>query len=447
MKKKDWTTTVARACACLAASAAGIACADSTPTYATHGDPMLGALIAEAMVRNPAMQEASALHHQALHAVRQATALPDPLLTFTRHAAPVQTRVGPQVGGVAVSQRLPWVGKRAERGRVAEWEAEARRHDAAAVALDTVRQIKRDYYELGYLDQAAAIADEEADLLRHHEALAQARYTQGIGLQQEVVKLQAEITRAMSKREGFRRQRVDVESRLNELRNAPAHEEVPSVRLGSRPNLRLDYPTLAAIGREHRPEIHAAAARVRGAESSLRLSRQAYRPDVVVGAAWGSVQNRRDIDGRAGPPMDNGDDVLSVSVGITIPIYRAALHAGDEAARARLDAAEHARRATLGRVEQAIRSASSRLVAIDKQIALFERTLLPQAEQALATTEDAYATGATGVAELLDTETAMLDVRLGLARLNADYFQTLADLERAAGRALPAEAETGRAEP
>ena len=434
---RTWTT-VAHACAWLALTTPAVAGHGSTtPAYTSHGDPALGALITETLARNPRIQQVGARHVAARHGVRQATALPDPMLTFTRHVAPVETRLGPQINGVALRQDLPWFGKRTERGQVAEWEASATKHDIDAVTAETVRQVKHAYFELGYLDRAVDIADEESQLLRHYETLARARYSQGVGFQQAVVKLQAEITRVLTRRHEFRRQRVEAESVLNALRDRPVDLALPKVGLEARPPFEIQHDRLASLGREHRAEVRAAKARIQGAESAVRLSRRAHWPDVVVGASWGEIEGRRDAAGRAQPPVDNGQDVFSVSLGVNIPIYQSALKAGTAAAAARVRAAERAHREALRRVDQEVRTATSDLVAIDDQIGLLERALLPQAEQALSTTEEAYTAGTVGVLELLDSEEVLLDVRLGLARLQADYMQALADLERAIGTALP----------
>lgn len=426
-----------RACAWLAVATPVVAGHSATPPYTSHGDPVLEALLTETLERNPKIQQVAARHVAAQHGVRQATALPDPMLTFTRHVAPVETRLGPQINGVALRQDLPWFGKRAERGQIAEWEASAARHDIDAVAAETVRQVKHGYFELGYLDRAVDIADEESQLLRHYETLARARYSQGVGFQQAVVKLQAEITRVLSRRQAFLRQRVETESALNALRDRPVNVALPQVGLGDRPAIDIDHEQLAGLARGHRAEVHAAAARIHGAESAVRLSRRAHWPDVVVGASWGEVEGRRDAVGLAQPPADNGRDVFSVSVGVNIPVYQSALRAGTAAATARVRAAERAHREALRGVDREIRTAASDLAVIDGQIDLLERALLPQAEQALSTTEEAYTSGTVGVLELLDSEEVLLDVRLGLARLHADYMQALADLERAIGTALP----------
>ena len=429
------------AVAWLLMSVTGIAQAADSPAtgYASTGDQTLAALIADALARNPGIQEAQFHHIAAEQQVRRATALPDPRLAFTHHAQPPETRVGPQINGITVNQTLPWFGKRVIRGNVAAGQAAALRAGIETQQVDVVADVKRGYYELAYLDRAIGIASEEAELLRHYETLARARYSQGIGLQQAVVKLQAEITRVMNRQHEFRRQRVDVEAKLNALRDRPVQTVISAVQLGPRPTLRVDYERLLALGRDRRPELRAARARVASAKDAIGLARRAYWPDLVVGATWGDVANRRDRVGRTAPPAENGKDVFSVSVGVSIPIGRSTLRAGVDAASARFAAAQQAYREAATRVEQAIRTTTFDIEALDQQIALVEHALLPQAEQALSTTEDAYSTGTVGVLDLLDSEEVLLDVRLGLARLEADYFRALADMERAVGTAFPEE--------
>ena len=51
--------------------------------------------------------------------IRQAATLPDPSLSFTQHVIGPQTRVGPQLSNVSVSQSLPWFGTLSDRRAIA----------------------------------------------------------------------------------------------------------------------------------------------------------------------------------------------------------------------------------------------------------------------------------------------------------------------------------------
>jgi len=426
-----------RTIAWLAACLFGMSVDAASANYATFDDARLEALIEEAIERNPEVQAIAWNETAARERIPIAGALPDPMVQLTGFAQSPQTRVGPQVSGLAVNQRLPWFGKRADRTEATTVRADIQREVSTARRADVARHVKVAYYELGYLDRAIAITVQERELLEHYESLARARYSQGIGLQQAVVKLQALITRVLNRRQELMRQRIGVESRLNALRDRPAHLAIADVNLGDRPKVVVDPDRILDIGRANAPEVRAAALAIDHDDVGVRLAHQRYWPDLVLGATWGRIRARDDEPGRSNPPPDNGKDTLGLTLGVNIPLHRDIYDAGVREAVARRFAAQERHRRALNDVDQAVRSIGFTLTTIEAQMALFENALVPQAEQALRATEEAYATGTTGVLDLLDSEEVLLDVRLGLARLDTDYRQALADMERAIGAPFP----------
>ena len=416
------------------------AAAAQTPAYATNGDPALAALIAEALEGNPRVRQALHEHTAAAARVFEAGAPPDPALSFTQHVRAPQTRVGPLSSSIAVSQSFPWFGTLSDRRRLAEVEAAGRAVSIEEKRAEVVRRMKLAYYDLAYVDRALGFAAEEERLLLHYEELARARYSQGFGQQQDVLKLQAEVTRVLNRQHELRRRRADLEAALNVLASRPAGRPLPTVELGGRPAVRVDDERLRAVGTAVRPEVRSARLRMEGARMEVRLARRRLRPGFTVGLAWGNVLGRRDAAGRADPSPDDGRDTYSVTFGASIPVFRSSYDAGVRYAVARLAAAEEAHRDAVDGVALAVRSSAFRLTTIEEQLALFERALLPQAEQALRATEEAYSAGVTGVLELLDSEKTLLEVRNGLARLRADYMKALAEMERAVGAPFPEEA-------
>ena len=410
-----------------------------TPSYATNGDATLAALLTEALEGNPRVRGAFLEHQAARSRVSRASALPDPALSLTRHVRGPQTRVGPQASGVSLSQTFPWFGTRSDLRGIAAAEAGIRGQSHHERRADVVHQVKLTYYDIAYLDRALSITEEEERLLVHYEALAQARYSQGFGQQQEVVKLQAEVTRVLNRRQNLLRERADFAAALNVLADRPVRAPVPTVAIGERPAARVDDELLQATGVRERAEVASARLRIESGEYAVRLAQRQYRPGFTVGVAWGNVLGRRDDPGMASPPADDGSDQFSLTLGASLPVFRSNYDAAVREAAARLSAAEEAYRDEVNGVALAVRSTAFQLAAIERQLALFERALLPQAEQALRATEEAYSAGVTGVLELLDSEEVLLDVRLGLARLRADYMKALADMERAIGAPFPEE--------
>jgi outer membrane protein TolC len=302
---------------------------------------------------------------------------------------------------------------------------------------EIIRQVKLAYYDLAYLDRALAVAEEDRELLKHFETLAQAQYSQGTGLQQAVLKLQADITRGQNRIEDLRRQRADAEAALNTLLDRPPETSVPRTELRLQP---VDAPGLESLyeaGRRNRPELKAAFLDIEKNEKRIDVARKDYWPDIRLEANYIGVGKRSDPAGVLMPPPDNGKNIYNFTVGVKLPIRRRKYDAAVMEATEDFLASRESYRNAVNGVEAAIRSASFRLKTLREQISLFERVLVPQADQALRSGEAAYSTGSLGVLELLDSARVLLDVRLSLAQFETDYMKTLAEMERATGQAFP----------
>jgi outer membrane protein TolC len=365
------------------------------------------------------------------------TALPDPTLMLGQFLRTPETRVGPQTTSLSLQQRLPWFGKLDEKGKVAAKEAAWRAEMVAAARADVVRQVKLAYYDLAFTDAAIALTEEELELLSHFEDLAQARYSQGVGLQQAVIKLQAEITRYQNRLEQLRARRVDAEATLNSLLDRPAATALPVTPATARPEPALILESLYEVANRQSPEMKAAFLRIEQEEKRIDVARKEYWPDFTVGLGFTNVLGRRDPAGLAAPPPANGKNIWNITVGVNLPIGRRKRDAAVLEATESLLASKESYRDQWNRLEAAIRATAFRLETVDEQIDLYESTLLPQAEQSLAASEAAYSTGEIGVLDLLDSERVLLDVRLGLAQLTSEYMKALAEMERALGVAFP----------
>lgn len=405
--------------------------------YSSNQDTQLAAYIEQALERNPAVKQSLARYRAALQRLPQERSLPDPMFSVTQFARTPETRVGPQTTVVSVSQHFPWFGKLSDREKVAAKEAAALEQQHEAQKAEVVRQVKLAYYSLGYIDRAIEITEEDLALLQHYETLAQARYSQGMGLQQAVVKLQAEITRDRNRLKELQSRRVDAEAVLNTLMDYPARNPIAKVTQGTRPNVQIDYGALFEIGRTHRPEVLGALLLVERDDIRIQLAQLNYRPDFTLGASFGNVLGRSDAAGRFNPPEQNGKNTYSITFGMNIPIRRAKYDAAVQQATEEKTASGEGYRNTLNTVNSSVRSIGFSIVTLEEQIGLFERTLLPQAQQALLSSESAYSTGTLGVLDLLDSERVLLEVRLTLARLTSEYMKALAEMERTIGASYP----------
>lgn len=403
-------------------------------------EPLLRDFVDRALAASPGLKEAAARYRAALEKLPQVTALPDPMATFGQMLRSVETRVGPQLNTVTLSQALPWFGKLDLRGQLAAKEAAAAFETWRARQRDVVARVKSAFYNLGYVDAAIGVTREEQSILEHYERLAQDRYASGTGIQQAVIKAQAELTRILNRLYMLRQQRQTLAARLNTLMDQPPEAPIPTVRPAAPATegaAALDLAELYSVGEAHRHEVKAADALIERSERSVALAKKNFWPDIVVGAGLVNVGRRGDPAGIAAPPPDNGKNAWTVSVGVSLPIRRDKLKAAVRQAGEELAAQQESRATLVNDLEFDVRDQVIRLQTLADQIRLFENVLLPQAREAQRSTEAAYQTGQVGVLDLLDGERVLLEVRLASERQRADYLVALAELERAIGTRFP----------
>ena len=158
---------------------------------------------------------------------------------------------------------------------------------------------------------------------------------------------------------------------------------------------------------------------------------------MTLSAGFVNIDARDDLAALAMLPQDNGKDSYRFSIGINLPIQRKKYRAGVAEATETLIARRKDYLDLRNEMEFSIRDQVIRMETLRGQIDLFERVLIPQAEQTLLSTESAYETGQVDALDLLDSERVLLEVRLINARYNVDFLRALTDLERALGIKFP----------
>ena len=143
------------------------------------GDATLEQLLDFARAHNPGLEAAFQHWRAALERVPQASALPDPRLTLGAYLAEVETRVGPMQARIGVAQPLPWFGELGRRGDVAFEASEAAREMLEVARLTLDGRVRTAWYEMAWVEQAAAITGGNLELLSHWESVARARLETG----------------------------------------------------------------------------------------------------------------------------------------------------------------------------------------------------------------------------------------------------------------------------
>jgi outer membrane protein TolC len=390
-----------------------------------------------ALTENPELKQAEAEWHALLHRVRRVSALPDPNIAVTAFLESVETRVGPQEAVLIFTQKLPWFGKLSGAGQAAMEGALQKAWEWRSLQRGTVLEIKETYYDLVYLAEALRITEEDLATLRRYEEVALTRYATGKGIQQNVVKVQSEVTRLNERKIILGRQRDVAGRRLARLAGTPLVEyrvraEEPSMHAVT-VNLEDLYDRVHAGRDELQAGLHALRAR----QEEVRLAKKQFWPDLTLGLNYIVVGDRKDPAGILNPPEDDGKDAVGILASINLPIWYHKVRAGVNEARLKEMQARAAYAKQEDRVMYEVQDAYVNLESLLEQWRLYQDTLVPQAKQSRDSSEAAYETGKLTFLELLDSERFLLNVRYGYAKVRSEYLVALARMERALGVRFP----------
>jgi len=378
------------------------------------------ALVAEALANNPDLaasrEEASAARAR----VSPAGALPDPMLTLNYEndgwspslGVEAQTRLQ-----FMAQQAIPFPGKLGLQERVARADAgrSATRSERVALALEGA--VRRGYATLLEARENLRLVDEQIETWREIEEVIRARYSAGMGTQQDVLRAQSEQTRLLQQR---RKDEAAEEGALVELRRLLYRRPDATVPTERRlvPGEPLAVPPADEFLKkaiEATPELKDAALAKERSRLAEELAQRNLRPDFVASAAY---MNRGSL------PL-----MWSAGVGVSVPLWAGRKQRPLIVEARSMSEAASATEASLRR--QALARTEERLIRIRQlgdESRLDSEALLVQDRLAVDAALASYKTGALPFVTVLEAlSTTFTDRRGAVARL-ADLLRAEADL-------------------
>lgn len=391
----------------------------------TAGIITLEELLAEARANNPALQAARRRHVAAQAVPSQARSLPDPMVTGGLRNVGVDrlTTVGKEVRSdaiLSVQQAIPFPKKLSLRGEVAEREADRIGSLSDVVERRLVRQVSVAYHDLFFIHKSIEIIDKDKDLRERFARTAEARYSVGKGIQQDLFRAQVAVSRLLDRLSVLRQQERSARARLNMLLNRP-----PESTLG-RP-LEVPVGTLAFTQAEFEskaleasPAVAAARWEVDRSHAKLKLAKAQYYPDLSLKAAW--------------LWRENFEDIWEAWLGFTVPIYAASKQRyGVKEAKAALEAALAQLKAVRDEVLFTVADQYFQAQTADEVSTLFRTGIIPQARLSLESAVSGYGVGTVDFLTLLDNVKLLLDDELEYYREATNFHKSVARLEEVVG--------------
>jgi len=334
-----------------------------------------------------------------------------------------------------VQQEFPWFGKRGLKGKISEKDAETLHQDYEVLRREVVMQVKEAYFDLRGTLETLAVAKAESGVLAQIEQSIATLSATGQRSQTDMLKAQVEITMLQQKCFELETQVASLQARLNNLLNRSPDRPVGLPVTPPGTDFGFEAGQLFSLAAKARPEIKKAQTEIQRDEYTRELMSKEDLPDYRLGLEYQNVGV--DFTG-----FRRGDNMLAVTIGIDLPIWRSKYRAGVHEADKLLEASQAALEAATRQASFEVQDASFKLRAARQTLALYRQTLLPQAEARFKASDAAYRTGKGAFTELLESERFQLNARMMTVMAEANVGMQAARLERAVGAELPEAKET-----
>ncbi len=384
----------------------------------------LAYFIGLARERNPRLRAAFRRWKMSEERPAQARALENPVLRYTEPAREIETRLGPVDRAFSLSQKLPFPGKLGLKGDIASKEAEIARLEYEKLLRDLTAEVKKTYYELYFVDKAIELQKENEAVLEYFAEISRRNYGLDVSELDELVRAQKSSAGATFALLKARDMRKTVTARLNTLLDRPPDTEVGPIEEPDFLDVDLTVEKMFDLARKYNENIRLAGLGVEKSELERKLARFSYLPDFSVGVNYSQIGQPPSMTRNA------GDDALSFTLGVSIPIWfrknRASLDEKKEGALA----SRFEKRAELQEISGLVKEVYYNMSTSRRIALLYKKRFIPEAKDSMDFAEARYKTGKESLGRLLETQSMWIDFRLIYYRSFADYLKDIAELER-----------------
>jgi outer membrane protein, heavy metal efflux system len=378
---------------------------------------------------NPGLAASALEAEAALARIGAAGRFPDPMfrteLWDMRAARDTALPQAPGQVKYTVEQTVPLWGKRDLQRKIASAEAGSASEQRRVVETELAMRIKTVFAGYYGTRETIRVNEQLLDTVAAVARLAESRYGQGRGNQQDVVTAEVERGRLQADLARLDGQRRTWIAQMNALLNRPAGAPLAPPQ-GPRPVPETEAMPLAELlerGRRYNPQLASEQAMITAAERNAELVRRNWYPDPTFGFTV------FDEDGSSGRQFGGYEAMLSFA----IPLQWGLRRAQEQEALARAAASRTRREATEADLRGRIEEAWWALDAARRGESILRDINIPQSSIALQSALASYQLGRADLPSVLLAEQAVLRVTLDRIALVVEQQTRLAELERVIG--------------
>jgi outer membrane protein TolC len=358
-------------------------------------------LISDALKNNHEIVAAESRLTAAGYRIPQASSLPDPMVMFGYQNEGWKKYTYGEMQGAqwmfTASQMFPYPGKLSLKGEMASKEAESLEAAYQGLRLKTVEKVKELYFDLFLSYKNIDLIQDRRLLFSRIEDAALARYSSGMGLQQEVLMAQTEKYMLLEKEEMLRQKIQSLEAMLNVSLGSEG-----TATLGRPPELAGTEVTasmedLLIVHVNHSPFLRGKEKMVAAAALKVKMAEKEYYPDFTLNAGY--YKRAREFE-----------DMWSLTTTINIPIFfKTKQRQAVLEAKTALSETEHEVLAMKSMLSSTIRDNYSMMKSAERLMDLYKDGLIPKTYQDFDAALAGYMSGKTEAITVISRLKALLD--------------------------------------
>jgi outer membrane protein TolC len=384
-------------------------------------------LISTAIEVSPKLKMLEMKKQAAANRIEQNSNLPDPVLALGFVSLPVNSfsfTQEPMTGKiVGLSQAFPFPGKLSEQASVNQQDVQIVEQEILDSKNEIRKIVIRSFNELLYVRKAIQISESSKDLLNNISDVVRTKYSVSTASQQNLLKVELEITNLIEKIENLKSKENSQLSVLNALLLHPADSAIGTSELPKIDYQKITVDALIDSAIKYRPFLEG----IKEAKQKEVMKKSLVEYDYYPSFNLALQYSFRDKIERTNTPLD---DFLSVMVGISLPLnYGGKVSSKVEETESMQMFYDEQYQMSLQVLRSSFGSSIARLNSLQERIRLISEGSLLQANENLKSTLTSYQVGQVDFLNVIDAQNSLLKIENDLYRLKTDYLNEIAELE------------------
>lgn len=359
--------------------------------------------------------------------IEQNSNLPDPMLTLGFANLPVNSfsfTQEPMTGKiVGLSQAFPFPGKLGEQADVNEKDVDIVEQEILDAKNEIRKNVIKNYNELSFFRESIQIAESSKDLLNNIAEVVRTKYSVSTASQQNLLKIELEITNISEKIEDLKSKEQSQVSILNAFLLRTTDSQIITEQFSEINYEKFTVDALVDSAVKYRPFLEG----IKEAKQKEVLKKSLVEYDYYPNFNLALQYSFRDKIERTNTPLD---DFFSVMVGISLPLnYGGKVSARVEETESMQKLYDEQYNMSVQILQSSFGSSVAKLSSLKERIKLISEGSLLQANENLKTTLTSYQVGQVDFLNVIDAQNSLLKIENDLYRLKTDYLNEIAELE------------------